>query len=63
MARVELRPNESQQQLLRRFKKKVMNSGILSTVRQKRWFVSKSEVRRMEKKKAVRRARQRGSTD
>lgn len=63
MARVELRPNESQQQLLRRFKKKVMNSGILSTVRQKRWFVSKSEARRMEKKKAIRRSRQRGSTD
>jgi len=27
----------------------------LSTVRRKRWFVSKSEQRRMEKKKAARR--------
>jgi len=44
MATVILRPNESQDQLLKRFRKKVAKSGILSTVRRKRWFVSKSEL-------------------
>jgi small subunit ribosomal protein S21 len=54
---VELRPNESQQQLLKRFRKKVMRSGVLGAVRRKRWFVSKSEIRRIKKKKAIRRQR------
>jgi len=62
---VTLRPNESQDQLLKRFRKKVTKSGVLSTVRRKRWFVSKSELRRIQKKKAIRRGRRRGreSTD
>lgn len=55
LAVVNLRNGESQDQLLRRFRKKVVKSGVLSTVRRKRWFVSKSEQRRMEKKKAARR--------
>jgi small subunit ribosomal protein S21 len=59
MATVKLKPNESQDSLLRRFRKKVTNSGILSTVRRKRWHISKSELRRIEKKKAIRRARRR----
>ena len=59
MPSVELRPNESQEQLLRRFRKKVAKSGVLSTVRRKRWFVSKSELRRIQKKKAIRRSRRR----
>ena len=54
---VNLRPNESQDALLKRFRKKVAKSGILSTVRRKRWFVSKSELRRIQKKKAIRRIR------
>ena len=49
MTSVVLRPNESQDQLLKRFKKKVMRSGIMTQLRNKRWFVSKSEVRRIEK--------------
>jgi small subunit ribosomal protein S21 len=56
---VTLRPNESQESLLKRFRKRVTNDGILSTVRRKRWFVSKSELRRIERKKAVRRQRRR----
>ncbi|HPL69935.1 MAG TPA: 30S ribosomal protein S21 [Brevefilum sp.] len=56
MTRVVLRQNESQDQLLRRFRKQVVKSGVLSTIRRKRWFISKSELRRMEKKKAIRRA-------
>ncbi len=59
MATVVLRPNESQDQLLKRFRKKVAKSGILSTVRRKRWFVSKSELRRIQKKKASRRLKRR----
>ncbi len=63
MTRVVLRPNESQDQLLKRFKKKVMRSGILTQLRNKRWFVSKSEVRRIEKKKAIRRINKRRRRD
>ncbi|HSF82437.1 MAG TPA: 30S ribosomal protein S21 [Anaerolineales bacterium] len=59
LATVNLRQNESQDQLLRRFRKKVAKSGILSTVRRKRWFVSKSELRRIQKKKSMRRIRRR----
>ena len=54
-----LQPGESQEQLLKRFRKQVAKSGILSTVRRKRWYVSKSELRRIQKKKAIRRARRR----
>ncbi len=63
MATVNLRPNESQDQLLKRFRKKVAKSGILSTVRRKRWFVSKSELRRINKKKAIRRLKRRQLTE
>jgi small subunit ribosomal protein S21 len=59
MTFVSLRPNESQDMLLKRFRKKIVKSGILSTVRRKRWFVSKSEVRRVERKKAMRRFKRR----
>lgn len=59
MTIVVLRPNESQDQLLKRFRKKVVKSGVLSTVRRKRWFISKSELRRVEKKKAIRRIKRR----
>jgi small subunit ribosomal protein S21 len=51
---VTLRNNESQDNLLRRFRKKIIKSGILSSIRDKRWFISKSEQRRMDKKKAIR---------
>ena len=63
MTSVSLRPNESQEQLFKRFNKKVMRSGLLSQLRNKRWFVSKSEVRRIEKKKAIRRINKRKRRD
>jgi small subunit ribosomal protein S21 len=50
-------PRESDESLLRRFRKKVTKAGIMGTVRRKRWHVSKSELRRMQKKKAIRRSR------
>jgi small subunit ribosomal protein S21 len=59
MAKVELRPNESPESLLRRFRKKVSESGVLRDVRRKRWHMSPSEVRGLQKKKAIRRARRR----
>jgi len=62
LAVVNLRNGESQDQLLKRFRKKVVKSGVLSTVRRKRWFVSRSEQRRMEKKKAARRSKRKQYT-
>jgi len=59
MTSVVIRQNESQDQLLKRFRKKIVKSGVLSTVRRKRWFISKSENRRVEKKKAIRRIKRR----
>jgi small subunit ribosomal protein S21 len=52
-----LRDGESQQQLFRRFRKVLTSSGVMSDIRKKRWFVSKSEERRIAKKKAIRRQR------
>lgn len=63
MAIVTLRPNESQDSLLKRFRKKVAKSGVLSTVRRKRWFVSKSELRRIQKKRAIRRIKRRQTVE
>lgn len=63
MTTVVLRQNESQDMLLKRFRKKVVKSGILSTVRRKRWFISKSEQRRVEKKKSIRRIKRRQYTN
>ena len=54
---VELRSGESPESLLRRFRKSVMDSRILRLSRNKRWFVSKSEIRRIKKQKATRKAR------
>ncbi len=59
MATVNMRPDESPESLLRRFQKKVAKSGILNAVRRKRWYVSKSELRRIQKKKALRHIRRR----
>ena len=39
MSTVTLHPKESQEDLLRRFRKKVLRSGLLSAARRKRWFV------------------------
>jgi small subunit ribosomal protein S21 len=55
MPKVTSRSNESQQQMFRRFRKVVTRSGVFSEVRKRRWFISKSEQRRMAKKKAIRR--------
>ena len=57
MTSVVSRPGESVESLLKRFRKQVTKSGVLSDARKKRWYVSKSEKRRIDKRKAIRRAR------
>ncbi|MBN1122305.1 MAG: 30S ribosomal protein S21 [Anaerolineae bacterium] len=59
MTRVARRQGESDAQLLKRFRKAVARSGRLTAARRKRWHVSKSELRRLKKKKTLRRIRRR----
>src|SRR5690606_18038935 len=61
MVHVERRQGETEEQLLKRFRKKVAKSRILTDARRKRWYLSPSEQRRIEKNKAIRRARRRQS--
>ncbi|NIV10029.1 MAG: 30S ribosomal protein S21 [Aliifodinibius sp.] len=55
MVKIIRRDNESQQKLFQRFRKTASMSGIFQEVRKRRWFVSKTEQRRLAKKKAIRR--------
>jgi small subunit ribosomal protein S21 len=57
LPKVVLRSDESQEQLLRRFSREVIKSRVMTDIRRKRWFVSKSELNRIAKKKAARRTR------
>jgi small subunit ribosomal protein S21 len=61
--KVELRPGESQDNLVRRFSKTVIKDGILKEVKKKRYFVSKSEKRRIAERKSTRRIRRRQARD
>ena len=61
MSKVTLKKGETQQQLMRRFKKKVIASKVLGEVRKRRWFVSRTERRREDKKNAIRRAKKASS--
>ncbi|NMB62728.1 MAG: 30S ribosomal protein S21 [Chloroflexi bacterium] len=45
--------------MFRRFRKRIMRSQLLSTVRKKRWFISKGEQRRIDQKKGIQRAQKR----
>ena len=58
---VSLRPGESQDALLNRWRKEVTRAGVLKALRKKRWFVSRSEKRRIAKTKAIRKARRKKS--
>jgi small subunit ribosomal protein S21 len=46
--------------LIRRFRKDVSKAKVMSEVRRRRWFISKSELRRIKQKKAIRRLKRRG---
>ena len=59
MTKVVRRSGESPESLLKRFRKKVTRDRILSDARKKRYFVSKSEQRRISLRKAKRRERKR----
>jgi small subunit ribosomal protein S21 len=59
MTKVVLRSGESPESLLKRFRKRVAKDRILSDAKKKRYFVSKSEQRRMALRKAKRRERKR----
>ena len=59
LATVILKDGESQENLLKRFRKQVMKERILSDARRKRWYISPSEMRRIDKQRAIRRARRR----
>lgn len=59
MTKVVLRKGESQESLLRRFRKGVTKDRILSDAKRKRFFVSKSEQKRIALRKAKRRERKR----
>jgi small subunit ribosomal protein S21 len=61
MTSVVLKSGESPESLLRRFRKQVTKSGVLRDAKKKRYFVSKSEQRRIAKRKAMRRERRRKS--
>ncbi len=59
MTRVVRRNGESPESLLKRFRKKVARDRILSDAKRKRYFVSKSEQKRIALRKAKRRERKR----
>ena len=59
MTKVVLRNGESQESLLKRFRKQVSKDKVLTDVKKKRFFVSKSEQRRIARRKAMRRERKR----
>lgn len=51
------RDGEHPEELLKRFRKQVTKAGVLSAVKRKRWYISKSELKRLKMKKAIRRLR------
>jgi len=59
VTKVVLRQGESQESLLRRFRKQVTKDRILSDAKRKRFFVSRSEEKRIARRKAIRRERRR----
>ena len=59
MTKVVVRSGESPENLLKRFRKQVTRDRILSDAKKKRYFVSKSEQKRVALRKAKRRERKR----
>lgn len=59
MTKVVLRSGESQENLLKRFRKAVIRDKVLSDIKKKRFFLSNSEKRRLALRKAQRRERKR----
>jgi small subunit ribosomal protein S21 len=59
LTKVTLKEGESQEALLKRFRKQVMKDRVLSDARRKRWYIPPSEMRRIQRQRAIRRARRR----
>ena len=59
MSGVVVRDGESCESLLKRFKGNVIKDRVLSDLREKRYFISKSEQRRLDRRRGIRRARRR----
>jgi small subunit ribosomal protein S21 len=59
LTKVTARGGESVESLLKRFRKKVIRDRVLTEAKRKRFFVSKSEQRRIALRKAIRRERKR----
>ena len=59
MTQVVLQDGESFDSLLKRFRKKVTRSRILSEVKKRRYYVPKSEKRHRARRKAINRERRR----
>jgi len=59
LTKVMHRSGESFESLLKRFRKRVIKDRVLSEAKKRRYFVSKSEQRRIALRKAIRRERKR----
>lgn len=53
------RDNESNESLIKRFRKKVSRDRILSELRKRRYFITKGEEERIAKRKGISKARRR----
>lgn len=59
MVHVERRSGEGLEKMLKRFRRKLQQSGQLRAYRRKRYFISKGEARRDKQRRAERRRRRR----
>jgi len=59
MTIVKLRPGESSESLIKRFRKKVSKDRIFSDLKKRRYFVTKGELARIAKRKGIQKARKR----
>lgn len=57
MAKVYVKKNESLEDALRRFKKKVVNEGILTELKRREYYLSPSEKRKEKSKQAQKKLR------
>lgn len=57
MAKVEVRPGESLDQALRRFKRKIEQEGLMKEMRALRHYEKPSEIRRRKLRKSQKRSR------
>ena len=59
MTYVVRRDNESNESLIKRFRKKVSRDRILSELRKRRYYITKGEEERIAKRKGISKARRR----